>query len=231
MIKNEQRNISELEDKLGYKFINKDLILLALTHCSVNNKSNHNNERLEFLGDRVLGFVIADFLYSTNSDKDEGFLSKFLSMLISKETLSAIAEEIDLCSYILKQDCNASLGADALEAVIAAIYIDSCSLDKIRSIIYKFWQPYIHNYLQGDMYSSFNPKSTIQEWSQKNKLPIPCYIDVKKEGTEHEPVFYVKVCIEGYGGIEGIGSSKKIAQKDACMKFIEKYNILKLQSK
>jgi ribonuclease-3 len=219
-------DITTLEKKINYEFKDKSYLTLALTHSSFNNKNNFNNERLEFFGDKVLGFVIADCLYASYFDKDEGFLSKFLSYLTSKETLSEVAEELEICSYIKKQDCNAFLGADAVEALIAAIYIDSLSMEVVREFILSFWKPYFNKYLNGDYYSVFNPKSAIQEWAQKNKLPLPCYIDIKKEGTEHNPIFYVKICIEGFGDVEGVGSSKKLAQKDASVKFIEKYNVL-----
>ena len=222
--------LTEIENKLNYIFKNKALLDLALTHSSyINKKSNlFNNERLEFLGDKILGMIIANYLYCHFSNYTEGDLSKAYSYLTSKDILIKIAQDLNICKYIKKRNNNeTSILVDAIEAIIASIYIDSTNLDNCKNFILNNWIPHLNNYLNSNVYNDFNPKSCIQEWAQKNKLPIPIYLDIKKEGEEHQPKFYVKLQILGYEDTTGIGSNKQLAQKDAATNFIKKYNICK----
>jgi len=218
---------SNLEKNLNYIFKDKQLLELALTHSSyINKKSNCiNNERLEFLGDKVLGLVMADYIYDNFKDYSEGELSKIYSYITSKDFLIEVAEKINIEKYLkTKNQSEKSILIDAVESLIGAIYLDS-NIDSVKKIILKLWIPILQNYLDNDSYNYFNPKSCLQEWAQKHKLPIPIYVDIKKEGEEHQPIFHVKLNVEGYDDIIGVGSNKQIAQKDCAMQFINKYGV------
>lgn len=219
--------INSLEHSINYIFKNKSLLELALTHSSyINKKSNNiNNERLEFLGDKVLGLVMAEYIYEKFKDYAEGELSKIYSYITSKDCLIEVAEKINIEQYLkTKNQGEKSIYVDAVESLLGAIYLDS-NIDNVKKIILTLWIPILNNYLDNDSYNYFNPKSCLQEWAQKNKLPIPVYVDIKKEGEEHQPIFYVKLHVKDYDDILGVGSNKQIAQKDCAMQFINKYGI------
>ncbi|MDR2008446.1 MAG: ribonuclease III [Alphaproteobacteria bacterium] len=218
--------LKNLETNLSYKFKDIKNLEKALTHSSFFNSILNSNERLEFLGDKILGSLIADILYSHFSKKDEGFLSKSFSYLTSAEVLCDIGRDLGIAEYIRHNtSLEDSVIADTMEAIIASVYIDSSDFNVVKNFIKKHWDIYIKNYNEDSIYKAFNPKSTLQNWAQKRGLKIPEYVDVSKSGSEHEPVFYVKVVVEGYDDTIGEGKNKKIAQKDAALKFIETYNI------
>ncbi|MGV3278399.1 ribonuclease III [Rickettsiales bacterium LUAb2] len=221
-----------LEDNLNYKFKNKALLTKALSHSSYVNKEKENdlqsNERLEFLGDRVLGLVIAEYLFSYFKTEPEGVLSHCIAYLNSSELLYEISKKIalDKCIFIhdIKINSLKKIYANTVEAILAAIYLDS-DYETIKNIIINLWKPYITTSLSYDIKINFNPKSFLQEWAQKNKLLIPEYIDLKQEGSEHEPVFYISLKIVGYNEVIATGKSKKIAQKNAALSFIKTNNL------
>ncbi|XWO13543.1 Ribonuclease 3 [Candidatus Hepatincola sp. Pdp] len=215
--------LNNLEKAINYNFKRQEYLETALKHSSVSAK---NNECMEFLGDRILGFIIAEYLYNNFSNKNEGYLAKFLSYVTSQVVLLKVTDDINLAKYIntqqhIKED---SLVADALEAVIAAIYLDS-NMETTTSIVLNLWQPYLSNYNEEAIHSVFNPKSLIQEWAQKAKLGIPKYILIKKTGEEHSPIFYVSLEVQGYPKITATGSNVKTAEKNAALQFIKNNNI------
>ncbi len=214
--------LKELEKSLGYEFKNIKNLENALIHSSYNQINIKDNERLEFLGDKVLGFIIADIIYSLYPKNDEGYLSKALSYFTSKNILFEIGKNLNTYKYIKHNtDKEESVIADSVEAIIAGIYMDSQDIATLRTFVQKHWDFYIKTYNEEKIYNLFNPKSNLQIWAQKNKLEIPKYIDVSKEGNEHEPVFCVAVEVQGFATEKGYGKSKKIAQKVAAQNFID----------
>lgn len=215
--------LTNLEKAINYSFKRQEYLETALKHSSVSTK---NNECMEFLGDRILGFIIAEYLYKNFKNKNEGYLAKFLSYVTSEVVLLKVAADTSLAKYINTQHHikEGSLVADALEALIAAIYLDS-NMVTATQIVLKLWQPYLSNYNEEEIHSVFNPKSLIQEWAQKAKLEIPKYTLVNKTGEEHAPIFYVSLEVHGYPKIVATGSNVKTAEKNAALQFIKDNNI------
>jgi len=213
--------LKELYIKINYTFKNEEWVKRALTHPSLSNKKNSysekvcNYERLEFLGDAVLSLVISEYLVKTYLKETEGKLSKRRAALVCSECLSQVAEKLDLGSYI-----DMSIGEETgggrmnqhnlenvLEALVGAIYLDG-GLIEVEKFIMKNWQCFLDD-------SEFLPrefKSKLQEWAQKNKKDLPLYTLKKQEGSEHEPVFYVELFVEGLPLIVEKGASKKEAE-------------------
>ncbi len=231
MNNNLEKHIVKLEAMLGYKFQNKNYIETALTHRSYIVKPGANpnsyNQRLECLGDRVLGLVVLTYLYKNFPNKDEGYISKFASYLTSSAILFEISKDLELDKYVLRAGTSEdSIFIDATEAIFAAIYLDSnLSLDEITEVLLNLLKKYISQYRKTDVYNVFNPKSFLQEWLQQNKIDIPEYIDMEQTGPDHDPEFVVVLKVNGYDDITGIGSNKKEAQKQAALNFIKQYKL------
>ncbi|MEK6734249.1 MAG: ribonuclease III [Pseudomonadota bacterium] len=211
---------------LGYQFSNSLLLEEALTHPSaaINNK-NFTYERLEFLGDAVLGLVIAEMLLTQFPNEDEGKLAKRRSALISGENLSKIARKLGIGERIIMTEAEKKSGGqdndsnleNALEAIIGAIYLDG-NIDKLKIIIKNIWQEYIDEMLE----VPFDPKSKLQEILQKNGKPLPIYELMESFGPKHMLTFKVKLRASGYDDIISEGRTKQIAEKLAAS------NLLKL---
>lgn len=214
--------LKTLEETLGYKFKNIKNLENALVHSSYNKINITDNERLEFLGDKVLGFIIADIIYELYPKNDEGYLSKALSYLSSTDILFEVGKKLNTYDYIKHNtDKEETVIADSVEAIIAAIYMDSQNISTLKEFVQKHWGFYIKNYNEEKIYNLFNPKSVLQNWAQKNKLKIPEYIDISKDGDDHNPTFGVAVEVQGFPPQKGYGKNKKHAQKEAAQKFIE----------
>ncbi len=218
-------NLDKLQEIIGWKFRNIDLLKEAITHSSFLAKKNFNNERMEFLGDRVLGIVIADILFKKYPDEDEGGLAKRHSALVSGKTLALIAKEIDIGKYMEFSDSEKSTGgasnshllANAMEALLGAIYLDG-DLQPCKKIIGKLWEDKIDMMVKAPQ----DPKTELQEWAQARKLGIPEYKIIEKNGPDHSPVFVISLHISGYNEITAKGSSKRKAEKKAATLFLEK---------
>jgi ribonuclease-3 len=211
------KRIAKLEEKLDHKFSDMTFIERALTHSSAGMKYNY--ERLEFLGDRVLGLTMAHLLFKTFPKEREGDMAKRHAALVQGKTLSIVANKIELGELMVFSDAersaggaqNANILADGLEGVIGALYLDA-GLEKCSDIIEKLW---------GDLITTMNkppqdPKTALQEWAQARMLSLPTYELVGKEGPDHAPVFEVKVHVEGYPTWTTTGSSRRKAEKDAA---------------
>ena len=213
-------NIDSLMKNINYKFKNISNLNEALTHSSFNSSAKiHNYERLEFLGDRVLGLIIASKLYFQNIKSSEGDLAKKLSFLVCKSTLKKIANEIELEKYVKhskKVDSLESIKANALEALIGAIYLDS-NLEKTTTVILSLWK----NYFDNINLSSFDPKSSLQEWCLKYKK-LPEYKLIEKIGPDHQPTFKIKVFIDNHTYSSANGNSKQDAEINAAEKLLKK---------
>jgi len=212
------------EKTLGHRFANPRLLETALTHASLA-AARASNERLEFLGDRVLGLLLAELLFARFPAEPEGSLAKRHAVLAGKPALAQIAKDTGLDTHIKLSPAEEKSGggakeailADALEAVIAAIYLDG-GLDAARGFVEKKWAAM----LTAQNLPPEDPKSALQEWAQARKLPLPVYTAGEKSGTDHNPVFEVEVTVSGIGMGVGVGPSKRAAEKAAAEKLLEK---------
>ncbi len=214
------RSPAQLCRILGYEFADQSYLTRALTHASVENKPDTKTyERLEFLGDRVLGLVVCDFLMRTYLSEDEGALSRRLSGLVDRTTLASVAMSIELEDYIIHgggTSLNDSIKADVMEAIFAAIYWDG-GLEKARPVIEKL----ICSLADEVRSPPTDSKTALQEWAQGLKLGLPEYKEVGREGPDHQPVFSVEVTIDGHGACIAEGSSKRVAEQAAAAKMLE----------
>lgn len=209
---------------IGYSFQSPDLLSQALIHASAVGRNDRGNERLEFLGDRVLGLVIAETLFHARNEA-EGDLARRLAHLVKRDALAEIAKQLNLGEYLTfaKNDqkenhrLNANILADAMEAVIAALYLDG-GLEAARGFILRFWQ----DRLTARSAPPTDNKTKLQEWALGRGLPLPAYEVVGQDGPPHAPVFDVAVKIEGQGSATGRGPSKKIAEQGAAAAMLSK---------
>ena len=211
----------ELQKTIGYKFKDSELLKEALTHSSFT-KEKENYERLEFLGDRVLGLIISTEIYNRFEKDDEGELAKKLSILVCKDTLKKIANNIYLKNYLklsneIKNSSIDSIKANSLEALIAAIYLDS-DLNTTTKILIKLW----NNEIQEIDLSNHDPKSRLQEWCMKRNNKLPVYSLLKKVGPEHEPEFTIEVRYNENLFASAKGKNKQDAEVNAAKKLLHK---------
>ena len=214
-------DINSLMKNIKYSFNDISNLNEALTHSSYDkNAKIQNYERLEFLGDRVLGLIIASKLYMENINSSEGDLAKKLSYLVCKSTLKKVADQIELGKYIKysnKIDSLDSIKANALEALIGAIYLDS-NLKKTSKVIIYLWK----NCFDNINLAEFDPKSRLQEWCLKYKKKLPEYKLVEKIGPDHQPKFKIKVLIDNLTYSLADGNSKQVAEINAAEKLLKK---------
>ena len=230
-----KKNIYIFEKVIGHSFKNKKILNDSLIHPSFikNNKMTKNIihsefERLEFLGDRVLGLVISSLIYSRFVSLNEGDLSKKLSYLVQKNFLYKISIELSL-NKILKfsfkkqnEKMNVSILADAVEALIGAIYIDGGYKSSIK-FIKKYWGPYLN--VQASNLQ--DPKTKLQEISQQKFKKLPTYKLIKKQGPSHSPTFTVSLKVLNLKLIKTSGSSIREAEKNAALVALEIFNASK----
>jgi ribonuclease-3 len=220
--------IAELERRIGYSFSDRDLLERALTHASVGDgaKAVRHNERLEFLGDRVLNLCAAERLMALDPDAREGEMSRLMASLVNYHACSRAARACGLpgamrlsasASKIGARDSDAVLG-DACEALIAALYIDG-GLETARAFFLKFWED---EFARLDEPRAKDPKTQLQEWAQGRGLPLPAYELVGREGPDHAPCFTISVSVEGFGPERGQGRSRQDAEKAAAQQMLLK---------
>lgn len=212
---------SALEQALGYTFQDPTLLQKALTHPSfLKTKRSSFFERAEFLGDRVLGLTICDFLFRHFPQEAEGAMAKRFAYLVRKETLAQIALSIHLGDHLVLSSgeskggarSNTSILGDSLEALLGAIYLDAGFL-RVQSIILELWDSVFAGL--GDV-SYTDAKSALQEWIQQKGLPLPVYTIIDVVGPDHAPTFHVEVTCESLSSVVGEGSSKKNAEQAAA---------------
>ena len=215
----------ELEEILKYDFKNKSLLNQALTHKSFDN--NNNNEKLEFLGDRVLGLIISKKLIDKYPNEKEGIIDKKFANLVNKKTCVNIAKKLNLKKYLFLGSSNKNLErssdkilSDSLEAIVGAIYLDG-GLKYSEKFILNFWETFIDN----SIVTLIDSKTKLQEYSLKKFKILPKYTFFKKTGPQHKPLFKTEVQIPESKKIIGIGSSKKNAQQNAAAKLIKLLDI------
>jgi len=216
----DETDFAEVEEKLGHRFRDKQLLARALTHASASTRVS--NERLEFLGDRVLGLVIAEILFTTYPDEPEGLLALKYNALVCGDACAAAADAAGLSAHVLIAASEAASGGrkktailgGVCEAVIAALYFDG-GLETARHFILRYWADAFAD-LGNDMR---DPKTMLQEWAQSRARAsrgAPVYRLVKREGPDHAPRFVVEVSVAGEGSETGEGRSKQEAQQSAA---------------
>lgn len=209
------------QKKAGIKFKDPGLLDLAFhhrSHSNENSKTRINNERLEFLGDAVLGMVVASRLYACMTDRQEGDLAKTKSVVVSEDTLSMIAQELDVNNYLVLGKGEEMSGgrtkkailADALEAIIGALYLDS-GFVAAEHFVLGIMNPQIQLVLQNRHHKDY--KTTLQEYVQKQFKTIPKYVLVNKTGPDHDRTFWVSVDIQGSIFGPESGKNKKEAEQ------------------
>ena len=207
------------------KFKNNSLLIEALTHKSANKK--FNNEKLEFLGDRVIGLILAKKLIDLYPDENEGVLDKRFAILVNRETCCDIAWSIGIQNYIIMGNQKKKITrkdekilSDCCEAVIGAIYIDR-GYDFVKNFILKIWKKKID---RSDI-TILDPKTKLQEYSLKSYKKLPHYRLISSSGPKHKPTYKISVSITGSKQFIGIGSSKQQAEQDGAAKLLERNNI------
>ncbi len=212
--------IKELEEVLNYNFKNKDILHKALTHKSFS--STLNNEKLEFLGDRVLGLIISKELLDRYPNEKEGIIDKKFANLVNKHTCIKIAKKLGLKKFLYLGSSHKNLErstdkiiSDCLEALVGAIYLDG-GLKSSEKFILNCWEKYIDR----SVITLIDSKTKLQEYSLKRFKKLPKYTFFKKTGPQHKPSFKTEVEIPESKKIIGVGTSKKNAQQNAAEKLI-----------
>ena len=218
----QQREISRV---LDYRFKNNRLLEEALTHASARKSSKVNNERLEFLGDRVLGLVVAEELMRINPNSTEGQIATYYNSLVKKETCAAIAEEIGLENLLTigksvtrtndrKKD---KILGNAMEALIGAIFLDA-GFKIAKELILKVWRRQIDVVRNIEVHA----KTALQEYLQSRGEEPPKYKQISRTGPDHDPDFFVEVFLESGLKAVGNGSTKRMAETKAAEQVLEK---------
>lgn len=214
--------LDRLQKEIGYYFKNPLYLTQALNHPSAHPK-NKEFERLEFLGDRVLGICMAKLLLRQFPDENEGKLAKRHAFLVSKDSCLIAAGTLNLEPYInLIVDKEAvsnrpAIVADAMEALCGALFLDAGGIDNCEALIARLWKDLIRS----DHDETKDPKSTLQEWLQKNKKAPPRYVLISQEGPAHQPLLVYEIQTDDFPAFQGKGSSRRLAERDAAQKALE----------
>lgn len=218
-----RRDIGLLEDHLGYKFKDQDLLIRALSHSSTvatpRLQVDETYQRQEFLGDRVLAVSVAEMLLKAFPKADEGELARRFNGLVRNETCADVAREIGVGPFIRLGEGEAQAGGrkkeailgDVCEAIIGAMFLDG-GFDEARKLVDRYWKKRMLEWT-GPLRDA---KTTLQEWVQGNKLPPPSYRLVERTGPDHEPEFTLRVEVPTLESAVGKGPSKRIAEQDAA---------------
>ncbi len=222
-----EQRFETLYDRLGHRFSRPELLQEALTHPSVGRSAKRaggNYERMEFLGDRVLGLTIAAFLFEKYPDAETGEMARRYNALVRRETLAEIAREFGLGEFLIMAAGERDTGgadkpailADSCEAVIAALYLDG-GFDVARDFVLKYWL----DRAEDPAAAPKDAKTALQEWAHKADKGRPVYVVVSEEGPPHEPVFTVEARIDSLPPTRGVGSSKRIAEQAAAQAMLD----------
>ncbi|SNS87969.1 ribonuclease III [Tropicimonas sediminicola] len=213
------------QDRLGHRFRRPELLLRALTHPSLASETRPSNQRLEFLGDRVLNLVIAEALFLHDRLADEGQLAPRYNALVRKETCADVARQIDLGAALKLgrsemmsggRRKNALLG-DAMEAVIAAVYLDA-GLDAAKPIVLRLWGERI----EAAESQARDSKTALQEWAQARGMAPPKYVETRRSGPDHAPSFTISARLENGEEATATAGSKRQAEQAAATALLER---------
>jgi len=217
--------LKTFEDRIGHRFRRPELLLRALTHGSVSSPTRADNQRLEFLGDRVLGLVMAEALLLDDKTATEGQLAPRFNALVRKEACAEVAREIDL-GAVLKLGRSEMLSGgrrkqallgDAMEALIAAVYRDA-GFEAARDMILRLWGERIRSVEE----DARDAKTALQEWAQARRLPPPSYTEVARTGPDHAPVFTIAARLETGEEAQATAGSKRQAEQSAAKALLER---------
>lgn len=211
--------LKSLQDRLGHHFDAPELLVRAVTHSSMSSPTRQDNQRLEFLGDRVLGLVMAEALLSADKGASEGQLAPRFNALVRKETCADVAREIDLGAALKLGRSEMLSGGrrkqallgDAMEAVIAAVYQDA-GFETAKALIVRLWGDRIHK-VEAD---ARDAKTSLQEWAQARRLAPPKYELIERAGPDHAPVFTIKAILENGASETATAGSKRQAEQAAA---------------
>jgi len=228
MTRRARPQLADLEARLGYRFADLGLAELALTHLSAQAAAARpqSYQRLEFLGDRVLGMTIAEALYRAFPQASEGELSMRLAKLVRRETCAAVAVEWDVGAHVVLGPGEARGGgrkkaailSDVCESLIGAVYIDG-GFEAARDLILRSW----NGRLTADAEPARDAKTEVQEWAQARALPAPSYEEVARSGPDHAPRFVMRVVLPGFEPEQGEAASKRAAEQAAARAFLDRW--------
>lgn len=215
---------SDFAEIIGHDFREPDLLETALTHAS-HPGSDKSYQRLEFLGDRVLGLIVVDLLLRLFPGEDEGHLARRLSAIVDRNSLAAVGSKLELADFIRAEESagqnnplnSPAVLADVMEAVIAALYRDG-GLEVARKFVEPLWEPLALN----EPAPPTDAKTALQEYVQGQGKALPEYTVIAQTGPDHAPLFVVEVEIEGYAPGEGQGASKRAAEQAAAADLLSK---------
>jgi ribonuclease-3 len=207
------------QGRIGHSFRQPDLLLRAVTHASISSPTRADNQRLEFLGDRVLALVLAEALLGADTSASEGQLAPRFNALVRKESCAEVAREIGL-GEVLKlgrsemmsggRRKEALLG-DAMEAVLAAVYLDG-GFEAARALVLRLWESRIG----GVDIDARDPKTSLQEWAQARGIAVPKYSEISRDGPDHQPQFTVEVRLETGAAEAATAGTKRVAEQAAA---------------
>jgi len=230
MIKRPKAELSALEARIGHVFRDADLAARALTHVSSPSAGaqgrGQSYQRLEFLGDRVLGVAVAEMLYVAFPLATEGDLSMRLAKLVRRETCAAIAEEWDVGPHLVMGQGEARGGgrkkaailSDICESLIGAVFLDA-GYEAARDLVQRSWRAR----MDADVEPERDAKTAVQEWAQARALASPRYVEVERSGPAHAPQFVMQVELEGFEPERGEASSKRAAEQVAAQAFLNRW--------
>jgi ribonuclease-3 len=230
MSRSKAKDRAALEERIGYGFADKSLLERALTHISALSGGSRTNsyQRLEFLGDHVLGLVISDMLYRAFPRANEGELSRRLSDLVRKETCAEVARAMDIGPALKLGSSEHNAGGrlrttilgDVCEALVGAVYLDG-GYAAVSELVERFWKDRMHKPLR----LLRDPKTMLQEWAQARGLPTPAYQEVARTGPHHKPKFSVAVILPDRPPAEGVGASKRAAEQAAAAAMLDQVGV------
>ncbi|MEL6684199.1 MAG: ribonuclease III [Pseudomonadota bacterium] len=217
--------LNAFSQRLGHSFAKPDILIRAVTHSSIVSPHRDDNQRLEFLGDRVLGLVMAEALLKADPSAPEGLLAPRYNALVRREACADVARQIDLGAVLKLGRSEMKSGgrrkeallADAMEAVIAAIYQDG-GFDAARAAILRLWGDRIHNVAA----DARDAKTALQEWAQARGEVPPQYVEVARTGPDHQPVFTIEVRLASGATEQATAGSKRQAEQAAAAALLKK---------
>ncbi|MEO0632588.1 MAG: ribonuclease III [Pseudomonadota bacterium] len=212
-------DLQAFQKRIGHQFARPDLLVQAVTHASMSTPTRGDNQRLEFLGDRVLGLVMAEALLGADTGAAEGILAPRFNALVRKEVCAEVARDIDLGDVLRLGRSEMVSGGrrkqallgDATEAVIAAVYLDA-GFDAARDLILRLWGARIDT-VEGD---ARDAKTALQEWAQARGMRPPRYVELDRSGPDHAPVFSIRASLENGADADATAGSKREAQQAAA---------------
>jgi ribonuclease-3 len=221
-------DLAPLETSIGHTFKNQSLAVLALTHVSAASGRQATYQRLEFLGDRVLGIVVADMLYESFPDAEEGELSRRLADLVRRESCAEVALEWGTETFLRLGEGERQSGAsnrtailsDVCESLIGAVFLDA-GYEAAKHVVRKAFEPR----MRAPRRPLRDSKTVLQEWAQARGLDAPIYTEVARSGPHHAPEFTMAVKVEGFAPAEAKGSSKRGAEQAAAASFMAREGI------